>query len=767
MSSSSSFHTAAKPLKCVDTRIPENIVKGAVKLDPEISKYLDADLSISAASSLPYTYVTFDKQNEVLSDLITRLSVELKLPQKNKNLYALKFEKNDNDGAFLTKQNQSLVKQGFFLRLTASPERYANYFYSKLKADSQYMQEKQNILHELVLSCSDPVFADEFWKAGGFSELLSMIESGLYSDNVQSQSPLLQSLLLLMDHNGPMQWADVSDGFIRKISENITGKAKQEDNGLLLSSINIIDLVLNSKSETKMQTVMSEVRFETLIRHLEKSDERIIASVLTLMNSLYSKSEAEEKRLIIQHLHSTPFRHAVDNSVLRKPRKLDLGIEQQLITIQRIQLNQLALKAKRSPSDAEIERIMQTKVLNSDGGRHQHSLRSSSPTYLESRRNDWKNFVISVKNTPPGSLVTEAISDLAQIYPDTIAKINMENSLRATNEQWSLLMISPRLVEILIDLLHILSEPDDGDRLCVIFFKSDRPFLDLFANFVRLFHRTWREMHANVEDIEKVLSVVRQQLEICLKERPESMEKLEELLLFHSYPHMQKLWERQRSAQEAEELKSDTAREMREFLRPGIVALVKKNRKNALKDGQKFDKLVKSKSIQKAQQCWYWKLAANEKDLICTDCSSFEDTLALDADSTMKICISDIRRVEAGGGLLDVGNTPFKNKKHAMMRGITIEVGDKPEIYHLITSDERVIETWIDGLNALIGCDDLSLRAQQQVDRLLSIELKMRLLHIDHIPASVPLPPLPTDFSWLPKSASNKRRTLTSTISSP
>lgn len=61
------------------------------------------------------------------------------------------------------------------------------------------------------------------------------------------QSQLLQALLILMDHSGLFLWTDVSDIFIAKIAENITGRAKQEDNTLLLSSLSILDLILNSK----------------------------------------------------------------------------------------------------------------------------------------------------------------------------------------------------------------------------------------------------------------------------------------------------------------------------------------------------------------------------------------------------------------------------------------------------------------------------------------------------------------------------------------
>lgn len=54
--------------------------------------------------------------------------------------------------------------------------------------------------------------------------------------------------------------------------------------------------------------------------------------------------------------------------------------------------------------------------------------------------------------------------------------------------------------------------------------------------------------------------MVQKQMDICLSERPETLEKLEELLTAHSYPHMQKIWERERSAKEAEELQSDAVR---------------------------------------------------------------------------------------------------------------------------------------------------------------------------------------------------------------
>ncbi|VDK34180.1 unnamed protein product [Gongylonema pulchrum] len=299
----------------------------------------------------------------------------------------------------------------------------------------------------------------------------------------------------------------------------------------------------------------------------------------------------------------------------------------------------------RIPTEAEIERFSQLKVFNGESSK------------ADEKRAEFLSFREAVVKTPPGSLALETILSFGTRHADTIAKISLENSMRSDHKPWSFTVVSAHLVQMLIDILHIINEPGilfffffaleqrslstveahfftEGERLMVLLFKSDRPFLDLFAVLVRLFHRTWREMHASDEDIKKVLAVVRKQMDVCLLEKPESIEKLEELLAVHSYPHMKKLWEDERSAKEAEELQSDAVKELREYLRP--------------------------------------------------------------------IAVADIQRVIAGGeGDFPMSGT--KSKKNANVRGLTLQVGEKPDLYHLITSDEQTISAWCDGINALIG----------------------------------------------------------------
>lgn len=742
---SSSFHTSSKPLKEVDIRLPENTVKGAVKLDPNIGKYIEGDLGLKEEASVPFTYVTLDKQNEVLSDLITRLSVQLKLPQSGKNLYALRFEAGENDGAFLTNEHRNLIRQGFILILTASPEHYAISILSQLKKLRSGIRgsELSAVLADLTSNSAHAPFASEFHRVGGVDFLIEIFQSASLSDSVSIRSGVLQALLLLMEHPGLKQWSEVPDEFIVKISENITGKAKQEDNSLLLSSLNIVDMILNSRNEHKMALVMCEIPFESLLRHLEKSDERVLHSVLLLMNSLYAKASNEGKAAILGHLHSTPFRKAIENSVLRKARQLDVGVEQQLVVVQRILLNEVARRAQCVPSESDIEKLFLTKGFEQERAHHNHSSASS-----ENRREEVLQFTASITRTPPGMLAIDLISSLALRHSESLAKIVMENSLRVNENEWSILVVSVELTLILVDILHVMGEPEEGDHLHVMLFKSDRPFEDLFVTFVRLFHRTWREMQACEVDVQKVLSVVRKQIKIGFSERPETVEKLEEIFAVHSYPHMQTLWEKERTEKEAEELQSESVKELRSYLRPSMDDLIKKNRKNVLKNGFTFRKMQKSKSLQKGQQFWFWKLDMTEKTLMYWDCTSPDNVLPVDASTSTKIPVSDIKKVNVGG---DVGDSTLslKGKKHAGVRGLALEVGDKPDAYFLATSDDQVINAWFDGISALIGSDKLSTQAQQHAELFLNIEVKMRLLELTHIPNSLTVPPLPENTDWI------------------
>ncbi|KAK6016686.1 hypothetical protein OSTOST_17832 [Ostertagia ostertagi] len=82
------------------------------------------------------------------------------------------------------------------------------------------------------------------------------------------------------------------------------------------------------------------------------------------------------------------------------------------------------------------------------------------------------------------------------------------------------------------------------------------------------------------------------------------------------------------------------------------------------------------------------------------------------------------------------------------MRCIRVVLHDGDSICGATFSD-RVLTMWLDGLNDLIGSGTLSRDAMTTADRLLNIELRLRLLDVPNPQSSVEVPPLPDDFSWV------------------
>lgn len=175
--------------------------------------------------------------------------------------------------------------------------------------------------------------------------------------------------------------------------------------------------------------------------------------------------------------------------------------------------------------------------------------------------------------------------------------------------------------------VYVSNDGEDGPydiylRPWLLVFNSEKYFLDYFSTGMELFLRTWREMHANSDDEDKVMNVVRYQLAFGIAENVHDFTQFDEYLQKHlSYFHIQKIFEKQRIEREELELKSTTIEDLRSYLRPSIEELVKNKKKNILKDGFIFAKVSKGKSFTPGKsQMWHWKLDDNERYLWYTDC---------------------------------------------------------------------------------------------------------------------------------------------------
>lgn len=61
------------------------------------------------------------------------------------------------------------------------------------------------------------------------------------------------------------------------------------------------------------------------------------------------------------------------------------------------------------------------------------------------------------------------------------------------------------LTNSIISVLGIMSTTKNSNDFSQLILKCERPFYEIFNVCMELFHRTWREMHANFDDLEKVI----------------------------------------------------------------------------------------------------------------------------------------------------------------------------------------------------------------------------------------------------------------------
>lgn len=83
---------------------------------------------------------------------------------------------------------------------------------------------------------------------------------------------------------------------------------------------------------------------------------------------------------------------------------------------------------------------------------------------------------------------------------------------------------------------------------------------------------------------------------------------------------------------------------------------------------------------------------------------------------------------------------------------IKITLQESPDGICLNTSDPRVHSIWLDGLNALTGKPMTSQQAQDDLQELLSMDVKLRLLDAEGLnfpEEAPPIPPLPPNFNFV------------------
>ncbi|XP_028591564.2 engulfment and cell motility protein 2 isoform X3 [Podarcis muralis] len=633
------------------------------------------------------------------------------------------------------------------------------------RTQSHSMEARLEAMKELAKLSADVTFATEFINMDGISVLTRLVESGtkLLSHYSEMLAFTLTAFLELMDH-GIISWDMVSISFIKQIAGYVSQPTV--DVSILQRSLAILEsMVLNSQS--LYQKVAEEITVGQLIAHLQVSNQEIQTYAIALINALFLKApedKRQEKLLNPLDLPCTEMANAFAQKhlrsiilahVIRGNRPIKTEMAHQLYVLQVLTFNLLEerMMTKMDPSDqAQRDIIFELRRIAFDAESESSSLPGGG---TEKRRamytKDYKmlgfmnhiNPALDFTQTPPGMLALDNMLYLAKCHQDTYIRIVLENSSREDKHECPFGRSAIELTKMLCEILQVGELPNEGrNDYHPMFFTHDRAFEELFAICIQLLNKTWKEMRATAEDFNKVMQVVREQIMRALPSKPSSLDQFKSKLRSLSYSEILRLRQSERMSQD--DFHSPPIMELREKIQPEILELIKQQRLNRLCEGSSFRKIG---NRRRQERFWFCRLALNHKVLHYGDLEDNAQGEVTFEALQEKIPVADIKAVVTGKDCPHMKEKgALKQNKEALELAFSI-LYDPDETLNFIAPNKYEYCIWIDGLNALLGKEMGSDLTKSDLDTLLSMEMKLRLLDLENIPIPEVPPPVPKEPS--------------------
>uniref|UniRef100_A0A7M4FVZ4 Engulfment and cell motility 2 n=1 Tax=Crocodylus porosus TaxID=8502 RepID=A0A7M4FVZ4_CROPO len=730
---------------------PSDIVKVAVEWPGANAQLLEID------------------QKRPLASIIKEVCDGWSLP--NPEYYTLRYA--DGPQLYITEQTRCDIKNGTILQLAVSPSRAARQLMERIQSHS--MEARLDAMKELAKLSADGTFATEFINMEGITVLTRLVESGtkLLSHYSEMLAFTLTAFLELMDH-GIVSWDMVSITFIKQIAGYVSQPTL--DVSILQRSLAILEsMVLNS--HTLYQKIAEEITVGQLISHLQVSNQEIQTYAIALINALFLKAPEDKRQEMANAFAQKHLRSIILNHVIRGNRPIKTEMAHQLYVLQVLTFNLLEerMMTKMDPNDQaqrdiifELRRIafdaesdsntvpgggtekrkaMYTKDYKMLGFTglsctllcvvHEDPIRG--PRVLCNHINPATDFT----QTPPGMLALDNMLYLAKFHQDTYIRIVLENSSREDKHECPFGRSAIELTKMLCEILQVGELPNEGrNDYHPMFFTHDRAFEELFAICIQLLNKTWKEMRATAEDFNKVMQVVREQITRALPSKPNSLDQFKSKLRSLSYSEILRLRQSERMSQD--DFQSPPIVELREKIQPEILELIKQQRLNRLCEGSSFRKIG---NRRRQERFWYCRLALNHKVLHYGDLEDNAQGEVTFESLQEKIPVADIKAVVTGKDCPHMKEkSALKQNKEVLELAFSI-LYDPDETLNFIAPNKYEYCIWTDGLNALLGRDMSSELTRSDLDTLLSMEMKLRLLDLENVPVPEAPPPVPREPS--------------------
>ncbi|XP_072939230.1 engulfment and cell motility protein 1 [Epargyreus clarus] len=727
---------SAKPIKMPSATKDSTILKIAVEM-------------LNAPDKVPQL-IEFD-QSQPLSSYIQLLCKQWGLLDPEN--YALQFSESNNQN-YITEKNRNEIKNGSVLRLEQSPAKTVQDILAKINNGSE--QEQTEALCKLSTVSSDLTFALEFINKKGLSLIINNIESGRFKGS--SLKYALVTFVELMDH-GIISWDILENQFINRVASFVSNQSNTQDPKVIQSCLSILEnIVLNSSG--KNSHVEKEITIPSLISHLQKTyqDSIIQQNTIALINAIFLKADMTKRRTIAATLSSKQVRNVIYENLIGPREGPGSELDHQLYVLQTLTLGLLEPRMRQRADSQEQESQEKIKELRKIAFENDNNCNVEVTTrrQMGSFSKDFKKlgFMFEIdpikdfNEVPPGMLALDCMLYFARNYPEDYAKIVLENSCRADEHECPFGKTSVELVKQLCDILHIGEPPSEqGIKYHPLFFTHDHPFEELFCICIVLLNKTWKEMRATTEDFVKVSSVVREQISRALSAFPKGFDKFRQKINQLTYTEITQIWQQERTNREVWESRATPIIELKEKITPEIIDLIQQQRLGVLVGGTRFKKYI-SRGQRMKDKFWFVRLSPNHKILHYGECDE-KSTPSLE-ELTTKLAVADIKCVLVGKECPHMKDLKGRKINPHLAFSLILKSVEVPSL-DFVAPDEQIFDYWTDGINALLKEKMCSKSFENDLETLLSMDIKVRLLDAEgiDIPKDPPqIPPEPEDYDF-------------------
>ncbi|XP_033701272.1 engulfment and cell motility protein 3 isoform X2 [Tursiops truncatus] len=687
---------------------PRNVVKIAVQMRDAIPQLIQLD------------------QAKPLAAVLKEVCDAWSLPHSER--YALQFA--DGHRRYITENNRTEIKNGSILCLSTAPDLEAERLLRGLQSES--CEGRREALQHLVLLAPDMTFTREVISRDGLQRLGSIIEDG--DDLGEVLALALRAFLELMEH-GVVSWETLSIPFVRKVvcyvNMNLMDASVQPLALGLLESVTLSSPALG-------QLVKSEVPLDRLLVHLQVMNQQLQTKAMALLTALLQGASAAERKHMLDYLWQRNLRQFIYKALtlgLLEPRMrtpLDPYSQEQREQLQALR------QAAFEPEGESLGTGLSADRRRSLCAREFRKLGFSN-----------SNPAQDLERVPPGLLALDNMLYFSRHAPSAYSRFVLENSSREDKHECPFARSSIQLTVLLCELLHV-GEPcsETAQDFSPMFFGQDQSFHELFCVSIQLLNKTWKEMRATQEDFDKVTQVVREQLARTLALKPSSLELFRTKVNALTYGEVLRLRQTERLHQEG--TLAPPILELREKLKPELMGLIRQQRLLRLCEGTLFRKIS---SRRRQDKLWFCCLSPNHKVLQYGD---VEEGVGPPTPESLpeQLPVANIRALLTGKDCPHVrekGSGKQNKDVCELAFSVSYDHGEEEAYLNFVAPSKREFHLWTDGLSALLGSPMGSEQTRLDLEQLLTMETKLRLLELENVPIPEqppPVPPPPTNFNF-------------------